>query len=127
MTMNIYHDTDNVLSEPHFLKLHYAIVHYVGLEAAVLLAHLLNVNEYCDIDVDSALNTQKDLQTATMLTPHKQMKALIKLREVGFVAVCKCGIPAKNHYSINEWNIKKFLKDVQKRNRPAKQNKGGTE
>jgi hypothetical protein len=86
----------------------------VGIEAALLLSDLISKREYFignkDLKInDWFFNTAENIELDTTLTPHKQREAIKTLSEQGFLEVKLMGIPAKNHFKVNDIQLLKYL------------------
>lgn len=88
----------------------------LGIEAARLLNTLIykhnywsEKGKYVNLKEGNAFYvTISDLQVETNMKPYTISKAIKKLRNSGLITVFKIGLPAKNHYILNEKEILKF-------------------
>lgn len=105
----------SVLGQGGFWVVNKKISKRTSNDAAILIADLVSKREYFIINKDITLecgwffNTQENIELDTNLTPHEQRKAITKLVNAGFLEVKKFGLPAKNHFKINDSQLLKFL------------------
>jgi hypothetical protein len=57
-------------------------------------------------------NTEANIEADTTLTPFMQRKCLKSLRKYGIIETKRIGIPAKQHFKINEQVVIKFLNNL---------------
>ena len=90
--------------------------HILGIEAARLLNTLIYKHNYWSEEGrfvrlkegNAFYTTLSDLQVETNMKKFTISKAIKKLKNSGLIAVFKKGLPAKNHYILNEEEIHKF-------------------
>lgn len=108
--MNAYY----ILGQHSHWNINKKLAKKVGIEAALLLSDLISKREYFVINKDIKINewffnTAENIELDTTLTPHKQREAIKVLCEVGFLEVKLFGMPAKNHFKINDAQLLKYL------------------
>ena len=96
----------NLLSSTAFLVVNKELAKQIGLHEVVLLADLISKEQYF-IDNNQLneawfFNTAKNIQDDTTLTSHQQRKAIKNLKSLGIIETKLIGIPAKQHFKINE-------------------------
>jgi len=96
----------NLLSSTAFLVVNKELAKQIGLHEVVLLADLISKEQYF-IDNNKLnegwfFNTAKNIQDDTTLTSHQQRKAIKNLKSLGIIETKLIGIPAKQHFKINE-------------------------
>ena len=105
----------SVLGQGGFWVVNKKIAKKTSLDAAIVIADLISKREYFIINKDITLesgwffNTQENIEIDTGLSPHEQRKAINELVAAGFLEVKKIGIPAKNHFKVNDSQLLKFL------------------
>jgi hypothetical protein len=108
--MNTYY----ILGQHAHWNINKRLAKKVGIEAALLLSDLISKREYFIINKDISItdwffNTAENIEMDTLLTPHKQREAIKLLIEHNFLEVKLMGIPAKNHFKVNDIQLLKFL------------------
>ena len=103
----------SLLSSSAFLIVNKRLSQAVGLKASVLLADLISKEEYF-IQHGSLIdgyffNTEENIQRDTTLTPYEQRNALRTLKNHKILEVKRMGMPAKQHFKINDDTVMKFL------------------
>ena len=96
----------HLLSSSAFLVVNKELAKQIGLHEVVLLADLISKEQYF-IDNNKLnegwfFNTAKNIQDDTTLTSHQQRKAIKNLKSLGIIETKLIGIPAKQHFKINE-------------------------
>ena len=105
----------HLLSSSAFLVLNKELARQVGLKEAVLLADLISKEEYFIANgmTDGWIfNTEANIEKDTTLTPYQQRKCLKTLKKAQLIEVKRKGIPAKQHFKINEQLVVKLLNNL---------------
>ena len=96
----------NLLSSTAFLVVNKELAKQIGLNETVLLADLISKEQYFidnkQLNEGWFFNTAKNIQDDTTLTSHQQRKAIKNLKSLGIIETKLIGIPAKQHFKINE-------------------------
>ena len=99
----------HLLSSTAFLVVNKELAKQIGLNETVLLADLISKEqyfkekEYSNYEMGGwFFNTAKNIQDDTTLTSHQQRKAVKNLKSLGIIETKLIGIPAKQHFKINE-------------------------
>jgi len=101
-----------LLSSTAFLVVNKTLAKNIGLKETVLLADLISKEEYF---INNGMtngwffNTESNIQKDTTLTPYQQRKAIKTLKEHNIIETKRMGVPAKQHFKINEEQVVKFL------------------
>ena len=101
-----------LLSSTAFLVVNKTLAKNIGLKETVLLADLISKEEYF---INNGMtdgwffNTESNIQKDTTLTPYQQRKALKTLKNHNIIETKRMGVPAKQHFKINEEQVVKFL------------------
>ena len=101
-----------LLSSTAFLVVNKTLAKNIGLKETVLLADLISKEEYF---INNGMtngwffNTEANIQKDTTLTPYQQRKAIKTLKEHNIIETKRIGVPAKQHFKINEEQVVKFL------------------
>jgi hypothetical protein len=108
--MNVYH----VLGQHAHWQINKKLAREVGIEAAILLSDLVSKREYFIMNKDISINdwffnTAENIELDTTLTAHKQRNAIQILCEKGYLELKLMGLPAKNHFKINDVQLLKNL------------------
>ena len=101
-----------LLSSTAFLVVNKTLAKNIGLKETVLLADLISKEEYfINNGMTSGwfFNTEANIQKDTTLTPYQQRKAIKTLKEHNIIETKRMGVPAKQHFKINEEQVVKFL------------------
>jgi len=113
----------HLLSSSAFLVVNKSLAKQIGLKETVLLADLISKEEYFIANKYSNyemggwfFNTEANIEADTTLTPFQQRKCLKSLRKYGIIETKRIGIPAKQHFKINEQVIIKFLNNLSSTN-----------
>ena len=105
----------HLLSSSAFLVVNKQLAKVIGLKETVLLADLISKEEYF---IDNGMtdgwffNTEKNIEQDTTLTSFQQRKCLKSLKKYGIIETKRIGIPAKQHFKINEQVVIKFLNNL---------------
>jgi len=109
----------HLLSSSAFLVVNKSLAKQIGLKETVLLADLISKEEYFIANNYSNyemggwfFNTEANIEADTTLTPFQQRKCLKSLRKYGIIETKRIGIPAKQHFKINEQVVIKFLNNL---------------
>ena len=103
---------NELLSSTAFLVVNKTLAKNIGLKETVLLADLISKEEYfINNGMTSGwfFNTEANIQKDTTLTPYQQRKAIKTLKEHNIIETKRMGVPAKQHFKINEEQVVKFL------------------
>ena len=96
----------NLLSSTAFLVVNKELAKQIGLHEVVLLADLISKEQYFiennQLNEGWFFNTSKNIQADTTLTSHQQRKCIKSLKSLGIIETKLIGIPAKQHFKINE-------------------------
>ena len=96
----------HLLSSSAFLVVNKELAKQIGLHEVVLLADLISKEQYFidnnQLNEGWFFNTAKNIQDDTTLTSHQQRKAIKNLKSLGIIETQLIGIPAKQHFKINE-------------------------
>ena len=102
----------HLLSSSAFLIVNKQLAKQVGLKGAVLLADLISKEEYFIANGMTDgwfFNTEANIERDTTLTSYQQRKVLKTLKKCQIIETKRKGIPAKQHFKINEANLLKIL------------------
>jgi len=102
----------HLLSSSAFLIVNKQLAKQVGLKGAVLLADLISKEEYFIANGMTDgwfFNTEANIEEDTTLTSYQQRKAIKTLKEYNIIETKRIGVPAKQHFKINEEQVVKFL------------------
>ena len=105
----------HLLSITGFLVLNKELARQVGLKEAVLLADLISKEEYFIANGMTDgwfFNTEANIEKDTTLTAYQQRKCLKELKKHQLIEVKRKGIPAKQHFKINEQLVVKLLNNL---------------
>jgi hypothetical protein len=105
----------HLLSSSAFIVLNKQLAKQVGLKEAVLLADLISKEEYFisnGMTDGWFFNTEANIEKDTTLTPYQQRKCIKTLKKEGLIEVKRKGIPAKQHFKINEQLVVKLLNNL---------------
>lgn len=86
------------------------MVKNTSINAAVIFCELKNRRDYI-LSIDNVFYDywfefgQEEMQEKTNLTPYEQRKAIGQLVEKNIIQVKKIGVPARNHFFINDNEI----------------------
>ena len=101
-----------LLSSSAFLVLNKKLARHIGLKESILLADLISKEEYF---IEKGMtdgwffNTEANIEKDTTLTPYQQRKTIKKLKEFNIIETKRIGVPAKQHFKINEEQVVKFF------------------
>tara|TARA_R100000654_G_scaffold72369_2_gene104181 strand:- start:12 stop:641 length:630 start_codon:yes stop_codon:yes gene_type:complete len=101
-----------LLSSTSFLVLNKTLARNIGLKETVLLADLISKEEYFisnGMTDGWFFNTEANIEKDTTLTAYQQRKAIKKLKELNIIETKRIGVPAKQHFKLNEEQVVKFL------------------
>ena len=110
--MRHYNTMKELLSSTAFIVVNKTLAKNLGLKETVLLADLISKEEYF---INNGMtdgwffNTESNIQKDTTLTPYQQRKALKTLKNHNIIETKRMGVPAKQHFKINEEQVVKFL------------------
>jgi len=101
-----------LLSSTAFLVLNKTLARNIGLKESILLADLISKEEYFisnGMTDGWFFNTEANIEKDTTLTPYQQRKAIKKLKELNIIETKRIGVPAKQHFKLNEEPVVKFF------------------
>ena len=104
MSVNLY----PFLSQGGFYMLNKKLIKLTSIEAALFLSDLISKREYFrqngDLEKTGGwfYNSQKNIELDTTLSPKQQTGLVKKLKQKNYLIVKKVGLPAVNHYFIND-------------------------
>jgi len=97
-----------ILSKDAFWTINKSIAKEIGLNATLLLQHLIDFTEYHK--KEWIFQTYQQMIEELGISEHSiKNKCIPKLKELGFISVKRGGIGNKNYYKINEEKIMEFL------------------
>ena len=102
----------HLLSSTAFLVLNKTLARNIGLKESILLADLISKEEYFisnGMTDGWFFNTESNIEKDTTLTPYQQRKAIKKLKELNIIETKRIGVPAKQHFKLNEEPVVKFF------------------
>jgi len=105
----------SILGQGGFWVINKRVAKLTSINAAIMIADLASKREYFLMNKDITLedgwffNTQENIELDTSLSPYEQRKACELLVSKGFLEIKKFGIPAKNHFKLNDIQLLKFL------------------
>ncbi len=106
----------SLLSSTAYIVLNKDLARKIGLKEAVLLADLISKEEYFnklgECNEGWFFNTEANIYKDTTLTPYQQRKCLKTLKKHQIISVKRIGIPAKQHFKINEQLVVQFLNNL---------------
>jgi hypothetical protein len=109
----------HLLSSTAFIVLNKQLARQVGLNEAILLADLISKEEYFiakGMTDGWFFNTEANIEQDTTLNSYHQRKCLRTLKKAGLIEVKRKGIPAKQHFKINEEQVLKILNNLSYKN-----------
>jgi hypothetical protein len=104
-----------LLSSTAFIVVNKTLARNIGLKETVILADLISKEEYFisnGMTDGWFFNTESNIEKDTTLTPYQQRKAIKKLKELNIIETKRMGVPAKQHFKINEELVVKFLNNL---------------
>jgi hypothetical protein len=104
----------SILGSSAYFTINKFLAKEIGLYATIVLSDLISKEKYFidnnKLDTEGYFfNTHDNIERDTTLSKHKQIKAFKILQEKGFIIIKRKGIPAKNHFKINNSNILAFF------------------
>ncbi len=110
----------NLLSSSAFLIVNKKLANTIGLKETILLADLISKAEYFkqngQIDNGWFFNTEANIEKDTTLNPYTQRKCLKTLEKHQIVQIKRKGMPAKQHFKINEQQVLQILDNLSFKN-----------
>ena len=109
----------HLLSSTAFLIVNKELAKQVGLKAAVLLADLISKEEYFiskGMTDGWFFNTEANIEADTTLNPYNQRKCLKTLKKYEIIETKRKGIPAKQYFKINEYQVLQILNNLSDKN-----------
>jgi hypothetical protein len=88
-----------LLSSDSYIAYNKQLAKEVGVDEAIVFGELCSI---CNIHGEEFYFEQHRIIDETCLTEYRIRNALKNLQDFGLVSVTKKGLPAKNHYSLNE-------------------------
>lgn len=105
----------HLLSSTAFLIVNKELAKQVGLKAAVLLADLISKEEYFiskGMTDGWFFNTEANIEADTTLNPYHQRKCIKTLKTHQIIETKRMGIPAKQYFKINEYQVMQILNNL---------------
>lgn len=96
-----------LIASESFLTVNKIIANKLGLDAAVILAHLASINDY--FEDDWFYQTYEQIEKTTTLSKHKSSKAINSLEAEGLIETKKKGVPCKKYYRFTKQTDFNFL------------------
>jgi len=109
----------NLLSSTAFLVLNKELARKIGLKEAIMLADLISKEEYFiskGMTDGWFFNTEANIEADTTLNPYNQRKCLKTLKKYEIIETKRKGIPAKQYFKINEYQILQILNNLLDKN-----------
>jgi len=109
----------HLLSSTAFLILNKELARKIGLKAAILLADLISKEEYFIANGMTDgwfFNTESNIEEDTTLNAYNQRKCIKTLKDYKLIEVKRMGIPAKQHFKINEEQVLQILNNLSIKN-----------
>jgi hypothetical protein len=105
----------HLLSSTAFIILNKELARQVGLKEAILLADLISKEEYFiskGMTDGWFFNTEANIEADTTLNPYHQRKCLKTLKTHQIIETKRKGIPAKQYFKINEYQVMQILNNL---------------
>lgn len=109
----------HLLGSTSFLILNKQLARQIGLKAAILLADLISKEEYFIANGMTDgwfFNTESNIEEDTTLNPYQQRICIKILKEKNLIEVKRKGVPAKQHFKINEEQVLQILNNLSFKN-----------
>jgi len=109
----------NLLSSTAFLVLNKELARKIGLKEAIMLADLISKEEYFiskGMTDGWFFNTEANIEADTTLNPYNQRKCLKTLKKYEIIETKRKGIPAKQYFKINEYQVLQILNNLSDKN-----------
>jgi len=109
----------NLLSSTAFLVLNKELARKIGLKEAIMLADLISKEEYFiakGMTDGWFFNTEANIEADTTLNPYNQRKCLRTLKKYEIIETKRKGIPAKQYFKINEYQVLQILNNLSDKN-----------
>ena len=109
----------NLLSSTAFLVLNKELARKIGLKEAIMLADLISKEEYFiskGMTDGWFFNTEANIEADTTLNPYNQRKCLKTLKKYEIIETKRKGIPAKQYFKINEYQVLQILNNLLDKN-----------
>jgi tRNA G26 N,N-dimethylase Trm1 len=108
---------NKILSQSSFWIVNKSVAKYLKCnDSAILLSVLIDANQYFEqrdqLEDEFFFYTSDTIEKNINISYHKQKKCINKLISAGFIDTKISGIPAKQHFKINENKILSFLNTV---------------
>ena len=109
----------HLLSSTAFIVLNKELAKRVGLKEAVLLADLISKEKYF---IDKGMtdgwffNTEANIEADTTLNAYHQRKCIKTLKKFKIIETKRKGIPAKQYFKINEFQVIQILNNLLDKN-----------
>ena len=108
-----------LLSSTAFLLLNKELAKKIGLKEAIMLADLISKEEYFiskGMTDGWFFNTEANIEADTTLNPYNQRKCLKTLKKYEIIETKRKGIPAKQYFKINEYQVLQILNNLSDKN-----------
>jgi len=108
-----------LLSSTAFLVLNKELARKIGLKEAIMLADLISKEEYFiskGMTDGWFFNTEANIEADTTLNPYNQRKCLKTLKKYEIIETKRKGIPAKQYFKINEYQVLQILNNLLDKN-----------
>ena len=108
-----------LLSSTAFLVLNKELAKKIGLKEAIMLADLISKEEYFiskGMTDGWFFNTEANIEADTTLNPYNQRKCLKTLKKYEIIETKRKGIPAKQYFKINEYQVLQILNNLSDKN-----------
>jgi hypothetical protein len=105
----------HLLSSTAFIILNKELARQVGLKEAILLADLISKEEYFiskGMTDGWFFNTEANIEADTTLNPYHQRKCIKTLKTHQIIETKRMGIPAKQYFKINEFQVMQILNNL---------------
>ena len=105
----------HLLSSTAFIILNKELARQVGLKEAILLADLISKEEYFiskGMTDGWFFNTESNIEADTTLNPYHQRKCIKTLKTHQIIETKRMGIPAKQYFKINEFQVMQILNNL---------------
>jgi hypothetical protein len=107
----------NILSSTSFWMLNKAVVLELGVDVALFLTDLSSRQDYWGmkgkLDREGFFFIERsEIESETLLSPHKQLRATKTLVDLGLLQTKRVGIPPKNYYKLDSDKVNEFVLSV---------------
>jgi len=113
---NLTEDTLLEYLSSDFWILNRSLVRKLGILSALWITHLIDKYQYFKkkdiLDKEGYFyNIQHYIEKETTLNSYQQTKIISELKEKGIISIKRRGLPARNYYKINIYNLINFVKN----------------